>query len=350
MKFQKLFILCAAALGGYAFYKARVAITEPDDPSAAGHSVYSDLNGPGSLGQTYSTANTARKSGADFSLFGGGSRSYTHNGGTQPKRGLNQSPPVDEVIENDMPLITYAAKGDDAKVKERLDNGARVDSRDELRRTALMYASANGFDAICLRLLAAGANPEFRDREGNNAFDYAAGRGMTGMITLLLNHSRSSDEHYTEYVQLIQAAISGNSAYMPAGTGKLASINRINPEGQAPLHIAAGNGSSQLIELLIQRGADVNLANSNRQTPLLWAAWNTRADAVQMLIKHGADLSKTDLGGNTPLMMAAMNGSTQTAKILLQAGANKYVSNKQGKNASLIAGDKGFSELSNILK
>ena len=351
MKFGKIFIIGVAALGGVAVYKARLYFTDPDAASGSEPGFYSSVTGPGSLTQTYKAANAERIASTSSSEgYRSAPSQPVFQRANKSVNGLNQSPPVDEVIVNDMPLINAAAKGDASKVSERLAQQARVDSRDGLRRTPLMYASWNGNQDICERLLAAGANPELRDRNENNAFDYAASRGQIAMVDFLLKRTRTSDQHYMEYAQLMQAVYAGDPARMPTGTANLPSINHINPEGQAPLHIAAGNGSVALMAALIQRGADVNLANADRQTPLLWAAWNNQAEAVALLIKSGADLEKSDLGGDTPLMLAAQNNSVNAAKTLIASGANKYTANKQGRTAALLAEDKGFKELANLLK
>jgi ankyrin repeat protein len=327
MKFYQLFILCVAAGAGSLIYNVRKSGQNGEQ------SIYQSLTGPGSFGQTLKSSkaerDTAFNSGTKLDLSGGA---------------------MDEALADDMPLIEAAAKGDKAALEKRLDQHVKIDSRDRLRRTALMYAAWNGNDDICNRLLAAGANPEFKDRDGNNVFDYAAGRGHSGTVNFLLEHTRNADtQHYREYATLIQAAYRGDPALIPAAA-KPSSINRINPEGQAPLHIAAGNGSVAVMDALLQRGAQVNIANSNRQTPLQWAAWNNQPQAVALLLKKGADINYPDAAGNTALILAAQNNSKDCIKPLLAAGADKYAANKQGKNAAILAEDGGYRDIAALLQ
>jgi|GEM_PF-5963762 len=365
MKLHKIIILGAAALAGSVVYKLQQSFTEPGTDAAPGQNIYSSVAGPGSLARTIRSSSNARNAPADDggddprtaiapnnmgTLGGGGSGGITNNYGKAKRASATSSNKID-VIPEDLELIQAAAKGDKSKVERRLSFHVKVDSRDSLRRTPLMYASWNGYDDICNRLIAAGANPQFKDREGNNAFDFAAGRGLTDTLHFLLQRTKSTDDgHYMEYAQVIQATFAGDPARLPEGTAKITSINRINPEGQAPLHIVAGNGSIALMEIMIRRGAQVNIANNNRQSPLHWAAWNNRGSVVQMLIDKGAEIGATDLAGNTPLILAAQNGGTDAVTILLGKGADKYISNKDGKTASIVAEDSGFPALATLLK
>lgn len=350
MKLFRMMILAGAAVAGTVVYKARVRFTEPGTSLIPGQSetpgsgIYSSLTGPGSLvtviregAESRETNGSSLPAASGNTRFSRSTRSAQHGG--------------EESSHDDLTLILAASKGDVATVEKRLAMKSKVDSRDNLRRTPLMYASWNGYMELCSRLLAAGANPEFRDREGHNVFDYAAGRGQLEGLRYLLTRTNMQDtQHYQEYAVLIQAAFAGNPGLVPQGTGPLSSVNRINPEGQAPLHIAAGNGSVELIKALIERGADVNLANSNRQTPLHWAAWNNQTEAVSLLLYYGAHISLADLAGNTPLIFAAQNGSAQASQLLLKKGADRYVANKAGKTAAISAEDAGYRDLAQVLK
>ncbi len=377
MKLHRLLILGGAAWAGTMFYKFQYVPTGVDagtgsthapttsgtSEPAQGRSLYSSINGPGSLGNTVRQANSARNSGStppntyanpNPNLQGGGGIIGTgrpqQNGIGSTGRRNSGSPAVEDMAPDDMDLIQAAAKGDKNLVESRISSRVKIDSRDSNRRTPLMYAAWNGYDDIANRLLAAGANPELRDRDGNNAFDYAASRGLVDSLHFLLQRTHTNDDHYMEYAQIIQATYAADPARLPEGTGKLTSVNHVNPEGQGPLHIAAGNGSLQLIDALVKRGAKVNLANNNKQTPLHWAAWNNQASVVKYLIEQGGDISATDYGGNTPLILAAQNGGTESVQQLLAKGADRYAANKEGKTASIVAEDKGFNQLAQLLK
>jgi len=337
MKFSRLLIMGAAAWAGTMFYKLHYVPTGAEAGSSSGRSIYSDITGPGSLGRTMRASSDNRSPTPPGYASG------------QDKRG--KSTAVEDMAPDDMELLQAAAKGDKNIVEHRISLHVKIDSRDGERRTPLMYAAWNGYDDIANRLLAAGANPEFKDRNGNNAFDYAASRGLTDSLHFLLQRTQTADDQHTmEYATIIQATYAGDPALLPEGSGRLASINRLTPEGQAPLHIAAGNGSIELMQAMIRRGANINIANNAHQTPLHWAAWNNQPQAAKLLLDSGADMNLTDAAGNTALILAAQNNAVDTVRILLAKGVDKYAANKEGKTASIIAEDGGYKALAGMLK
>lgn len=47
----------------------------------------------------------------------------------------------------------------------------------------------------------------------------------------------------------------------------------------------------QLVKLLLEKGASLEVINKNNQTPLHWAAQNHHTDIVQLLLNKGAELA-----------------------------------------------------------
>ena len=105
-----------------------------------------------------------------------------------------------------------------------------------------------------------------------------------------------------------------------AGTSNLSSLrwylsSGINPNTYdenrtSPLHIAARQGSLQIIKELLLSGACINLTDCAGWTPLHVAAYYGRATAVNELLAHGADYTLANRRGETPWDLAG-NDSTQ---------------------------------------
>jgi ankyrin repeat protein len=57
---------------------------------------------------------------------------------------------------------------------------------------------------------------------------------------------------------------------------------------QTPLHVAAEDGSSGLVKMLVSSGADVNAVDKNGATPLILAMQNKHDEIVEMLKLAGA--------------------------------------------------------------
>jgi ankyrin repeat protein len=120
------------------------------------------------------------------------------------------------------------------------------------------------------------ANAKAVTNSGANAMLVAAGTGWRDGKT------RAPDEASVEAIKFL------------ATLGM--DVNTTNPNGETPLHAAAGRGSNLVVELLLGMGAQVNAKNSAGRTPHDVASGNTggpaaqrvvHEDTAQLLAKHG---------------------------------------------------------------
>lgn len=102
---------------------------------------------------------------------------------------------------------------------------------------------------------------------------------------------------------------------------------------QTALHLAIGNGASEVSWLLIQKGADVNVVDNEQETPLLMASKKSGMTVtLSMLIDSDADIDARNKDGSTALMLASLLGNFKAAKLLVKAGANLHVFNQKGRS------------------
>lgn len=146
-----------------------------------------------------------------------------------------------------------------------------------------------------------------------------------------------------------------------------ADINKPDPNGLAPLHVAAAKGSLVMTKILVKNGADLEVLDSQGHTPLLKSliARNTiiaeyllksgakldansalhetarrgsaDRDVIGFLMRHGASLDNTDAEGNTPLHVAVLNNHRVVAKYLVNRGANLDILNQAGLSPLALA-------------
>ena len=86
-------------------------------------------------------------------------------------------------------------------------------------------------------------------------------------------------------------------------------------------HLALQRGDIDQIERHIFWNADINKMGPNGQPPLHVAAEKGRFIVTELLLKHGAEIDGKDTNGNTPLHTAIMFGRTQVAEFLIKRGA-----------------------------
>ena len=88
------------------------------------------------------------------------------------------------------------------------------------------------------------------------------------------------------------------------------------------LHIVAGYGLVELVELLLDRGLPIEARDSYDNTPLHDTAIYGQKDALNLLLDHGADIDAYNFDTNTPLYLAVSYSHDQLVSTLLKRGAN----------------------------
>ena len=97
--------------------------------------------------------------------------------------------------------------------------------------------------------------------------------------------------------------------------------------GQTPLSIAAEEGDTVSVHMLLSTGANPNVADRQGETSLHKAAEEGDTVSVHMLLSTGANPNVTDRQGETSLHKAAGTGHYDTVRVLLDHGAVASVEN-----------------------
>lgn len=101
-----------------------------------------------------------------------------------------------------------------------------------------------------------------------------------------------------------------------------------------PLSLAASDGDTEIVRLLLEKGANVNFRHPlGGGTPLTDAAMPGHTEIVRLLLEKGADINaKDEYMGYTALMNAAFAGRTETMRLLVEKGAG--VNDKAGDGST----------------
>jgi ankyrin repeat protein len=158
-------------------------------------------------------------------------------------------------------IADAAMRGDTAKVRQLLKQGADVNAAQGDGMTALHWAAQRGDLDEAKMLLYAGARLEATTRNGSYTPLHLASR--VGKVSLIK--------------ALLQGGANANAATSSGGA--------------TPLHFAAGQGSPDAITALVEGGAKIDASDSAwGETPLMWASSANRVAAVQVLIAKGASV------------------------------------------------------------
>lgn len=191
-------------------------------------------------------------------------------------------------------IVAAAAQGHESIVEYLLDMAEVVIDRPDtlIGETALTIAASCGSTATVSALLARGASPTAANAKKLSPLMLAAREGHWGTAERLLKGS------------------------LPSGTPTIKVLDEISElvdqrdhAGRTALMIAASEGHTNLIDLLLEKNSSIEAMDNEGLTALGWACLRGRLVAVQCLLDHGANLNANDKTGRTPLDLAAFQVS-----------------------------------------
>lgn len=189
------------------------------------------------------------------------------------------------------PLIYAAVRGRADTIKILLDAGANVDDENKDGSTAFLLAARGASLAAVEMLLDAGANLHHKDKRGKTAFLLAAEGGKADttkkLLTLGFDPNSYSEGGYTalvgaaRYPEMLKTLLSAGAKVnlqIPVGGG----------QSMTALEVAAQNGWTESVKVLIDAGADPNLYYTPGALPLDKALRAKYTEIIEMLTKAGA--------------------------------------------------------------
>jgi len=191
-------------------------------------------------------------------------------------------------------LLEASSKGDAARVRELLAEGAPIETRDGQGNTPLLRATQGNHALAAGALIEAGANVNAQNGMQDSAYLLAGAQGYREILELTLTHG--------------------------------ADLKSTNRYGGTALIPACERGHVEVVQRLLQAGVDPDHVNRLGWTGLLEAIilsdGGPRHQAiVALLIEGGADVNLPDKDGRTPLQHARQRGQTEIVKMLERARA-----------------------------
>ena len=275
-------------------------------------------------------------------------------------------------------LVHAANAGDTPTVQRLLQEGADINGRDELGRTAVMAATHGNHVDTVLALIEAGADINIRDNRMDNPFLYAGAEGLLDILKLTI--AAGADTKLTNRfggTALIPAAERGHVEIVrELLTHTDVDVNHVNNLGWTALleAIILSNGGErhqQIVQMLVDHGANINIPDNDGITPLeharargfreieqilltaaqardlglILAAEQGDIEKVRQLLSQGASVHVQDERGITALIAAAYRNDLPIVDALIAAGADVNLQDNTKQSAYLIATSDGYLEL-----
>lgn len=201
-----------------------------------------------------------------------------------------------------------------------------------------LYSASDSGHFLCVKaLLEGGANPDLPDKEGSNSAFIAAHQNHPDILELLCEYGGDMNLGTREF--------NVTPLYIAAQNGFTEAVNLLLTKGNAnpniartrdnatPLFTATLVGHITTAERLVDAHADVNFPSKNGTTPFHIACLRGIETLVEkMIVYASADVNYPRIGdGATPLHIATRAGRVNIVKLLL-----KYHADVNKKSASFV--------------
>ena len=149
-------------------------------------------------------------------------------------------------------------------------------------------------------------------------------------------HGLRAGKCYPSQAVRILCAASKSDSYVSIVKSLLQAETDINnlQDGMTPLMYAAVNGSTEILQTLLDYKATVDLPNQQQETSLLLACRSKQWQAARILFDRDANAFHVDINGQTPLHVAITN--TGTGFIEYMTSQQRAVFNKLKEISSLL--------------
>ncbi|HET6324087.1 MAG TPA: ankyrin repeat domain-containing protein [Planctomycetaceae bacterium] len=254
-----------------------------------------------------------------------------------------------------MNIHQFADSGNLLGVREELDRGVPVDSRDGRDRTALAYAarSSRANEEMLSLLISAGADVNAPVENWERfALDEAACSGSFAKVNCLLNAgadvNRLARSDYTALIHTVYA-LQQDATLVPMVdllVKRGAVIDCQSDYGESPLSVASRSTRFDLVKYLLSAGADPSPLG---WTPLMQATALGSCDDVAWALSDPKHIDEADRCSRTALHLAVLIGDVEKAALLHDQGASLNQGDRSGETALMMAANNGRREMTQWL-
>ncbi|KMT09008.1 hypothetical protein BVRB_6g137160 isoform A [Beta vulgaris subsp. vulgaris] len=216
-----------------------------------------------------------------------------------------------------------------------LENGAEIDAVDICKLTPLINAAIYAHKEVEAFLIRNGAKWEKLNEieEGSKTILKPWPKNLQDAVSDALKEMASLSED--KFDELKKSAIKGDTTLFDSLTRleRIKATQQRDETGLSLLHVAATNGHSEVVKILVENDLDnssINDKDNHGRTPIHFASISGNVDVLLLLITHGADVNMTNFFGKTGLHYAAKRGWLPIAKTLVLVGAHVNARDKAG--------------------
>ncbi|XP_016365820.1 serine/threonine-protein phosphatase 6 regulatory ankyrin repeat subunit C-like [Sinocyclocheilus rhinocerous] len=190
-------------------------------------------------------------------------------------------------------------------------------------------------------------------QSGETPLHYSARVGNTAVLQEMLSNVPSNqlqtaiNKHAKNgWSPLLLAAEQGHTEVVKILLQSNARVDVFDEEGKAAIHLAAEQGHQDIVDILLAHKAFVNAKTKLGLTPLHLSAQSGSAQLVRLLVEtHQASVDVLSLRKQTPLHLAAISGQLDVCSSLLNLKADITATDIRGQTPLHLAAENDHSEV-----
>jgi ankyrin repeat protein len=235
----------------------------------------------------------------------------------------------DNFIKKYSKILHYIISYDGIKLNESLEDESelsKINVKCPKGLTALHYAIKYRDSDLCYKLLSIKSiDINLADNNGITPFYMATENDLEGVALTLLCRGANIESVNPEIIEspLILALFNNNEflskIYLLLGVDS----KRLSLSGYTPMMIAAKNGFTDIVSILLSKGEDVNLFHDKfKETALHLAVKNGHFDVVKLLVDNQADVNLRTFDDDLALQIAIKINRLDIALFLIKNNSN----------------------------
>lgn len=171
-----------------------------------------------------------------------------------------------------------------------------------------------------------------KDDDGDTPLIAAVSIYSIAMAEILLQNGTDVDMSNNNMISPLHVACGEDerTAMVMLLLGYGADIDIRDENKNTPLHLAVVNNGTDVIDVLLKNNAS-SIFNSSGCMPIHLAAENGHTSAIRLLLDSGIDIDTRTENGHTSLYIAIVNDQLETVKYLLDRGSNPDVMTLNGR-------------------
>jgi len=157
--------------------------------------------------------------------------------------------------------------------------------------------------------------------QSNDDLVKSISQGDLGGVKRALKNGANVNLKIKDVTPLMMAAGKGSKEIIDILIENKADPSQKGEHGKTAFTVAVRRGKHAAAKTLLEKGSDINTKDDKGVTSLMWAAYEEREDMVKFLLENKADVNAVNIRGKTAMMYAKERNNKKIEKLLKEAGA-----------------------------